>query len=721
MNIKTLLLFIVTTFFSLVSIADEGLWLPILLQQLNEPDMKSLGMKLTADDIYSINHSSLKDAVCLFGGGCTAEVVSDKGLILTNHHCGYSTIQSHSSQQNNYLINGFWANDFKDELSNPGLSVTFIVSMEDVTAKVLYGVNAGISEEQRNNIIKLNSEKIEKEAIKNTHYKAKVKSFYYGNEFYLFITEVFTDIRLVGAPPDAIGRFGGDTDNWEWPRHTGDFCVFRIYADTNNNPADYSLKNVPYKSKKSLTISLKGEKKDDFTMVYGFPGTTEEYLTSYAVNLTANIEDPARVAIRAAKLKIMDAAMKTDPVVNLQYASKYVNIANYWKKWAGEMTGLKRMTAVEQKKKLEANFNNWVNADNARKAKYGNLISAFEKVYSVYSSFALAYDYFSEAGVGIEIIKNAWGYDKLISKSRDTSVKTDDITKLVEQMKNGSVGFFKNYDLPTDKNILIAMLEMYQKANLVFKPDIFTTEIKEKYNNDVSKYADYLYKNSSFVSLDKVQKLFSDFRRDKLKKFINDPMYIAAAALYTNFYKNILPSYNACNDKLDSLYRIYITGLREMESNKKFYPDANLSLRVAYGKVEGYKPRDAVNYNYYTTMAGIMEKEDTTIADYKVPTKLKELFKNKDFGQYAAADSTMHVAFIASNHTSGGNSGSPVLNGEGQLIGINFDRVWEGTMSDIMFDPDHCRNISLDIRYALFIIDKFAGAKHLINEMKIVE
>jgi V8-like Glu-specific endopeptidase len=721
MNIKTLLLFIVTTFFSLVSIADEGLWLPILLQQLNEPDMKSMGLRLTADDIYSINNSSLKDAVCLFGGGCTAEVVSDKGLILTNHHCGYSTIQSHSSQQNNYLNNGFWANDFKDELSNPGLSVTFIVSMEDVTDKVLYGVSAGISEEQRNNIIKLNSEKIEKEAIKNTHYKAKVKSFYYGNEFYLFITEVFTDIRLVGAPPDAIGRFGGDTDNWEWPRHTGDFCVFRIYADTNNNPADYSLKNVPYKSKKSLTISLKGEKKDDFTMVYGFPGTTEEYLTSYAVNLTANIEDPARVAIRAAKLKIMDAAMKTDPVVNLQYASKYVNIANYWKKWAGEMTGLKRMTAVEQKKKLEANFNNWVNADNARKAKYGNLISAFEKVYSVYSPFALAYDYFSEAGVGIEIIKNAWGYNNLITKSRDTSVKTEDITKLVEQMKNGSVGFFKNYDQSTDKKILIALLEIYQKADLEFKPEIFTAEIKEKYNGDVSKCADYLYKNSSFVSLDKVQKLLSDFRRDKLKKFINDPMYIAAAALYTNFYKNILPAYNACNDKFDSMYRIYINGLREMETNKKFYPDANLSLRVAYGKVEGYKPRDAVDYNYYTTMAGIMEKEDTTIADYKVPAKLKELYKNKDFGRYAADDKTMHVAFIASNHTSGGNSGSPVLNGEGQLIGINFDRVWEGTMSDIMFDPDHCRNISLDIRYALFIIDKFAGAKHLINEMKIVE
>jgi hypothetical protein len=593
--------------------------------------------------------------------------------------------------------------------------------MEDVTDKVLYGVSAGISEEQRNNIIKLNSEKIEKEAIKNTHYKAKVKSFYYGNEFYLFITEVFTDIRLVGAPPDAIGRFGGDTDNWEWPRHTGDFCVFRIYADTNNNPADYSLKNVPYKSKKSLTISLKGEKKDDFTMVYGFPGTTEEYLTSYAVNLTANIEDPARVAIRAAKLKIMDAAMKTDPVVNLQYASKYVNIANYWKKWAGEMTGLKRMTAVEQKKKLEANFNNWVNADNARKAKYGNLISAFEKVYSVYSPFALAYDYFSEAGVGIEIIKNAWGYNNLITKSRDTSVKTEDITKLVEQMKNGSVGFFKNYDQSTDKKILIALLEIYQKADLEFKPEIFTAEIKEKYNGDVSKCADYLYKNSSFVSLDKVQKLLSDFRRDKLKKFINDPMYIAAAALYTNFYKNILPAYNACNDKFDSMYRIYINGLREMETNKKFYPDANLSLRVAYGKVEGYKPRDAVDYNYYTTMAGIMEKEDTTIADYKVPAKLKELYKNKDFGRYAADDKTMHVAFIASNHTSGGNSGSPVLNGEGQLIGINFDRVWEGTMSDIMFDPDHCRNISLDIRYALFIIDKFAGAKHLINEMKIVE
>lgn len=497
--------------------------------------------------------------------------------------------------------------------------------------------------------------------------------------------------------------------------------MFRIYADTNNNPADYSVKNVPYKSKKSLTISLKGEKKNDFTMVYGFPGTTEEYLTSYAVNLTANIEDPARVAIRDAKLKIMDAAMKASPVIKLQYASKYVNIANYWKKWAGEMTGLKRMNAVEQKKKLEADFTNWVNADDKRKAKYGDLLKAFEKVYSAYSSYALAYDYFSEAGAGVEIIKNAWGYNNLITKSRDTSVKTVDVMKLADQMKNGSKGFFKNYDQPTDKKILIAMLEMYQKADLKFKPEIFTTEIKEKYNDDVSMYADYLYKNSSFVSEEKVQTLLSGFRRDKLKKVINDPMFVVASAIYTNFYKNILPLYSTYNDQLDSLYRIYINGLREMESNKKFYPDANLSLRVAYGKVEGYSPRDAVDYNYYTTMAGIMQKEDTSIADYKVPGKLKELYYNKDFGHYIDADSTMHVAFIANNHTSGGNSGSPVLNGEGQLIGINFDRVWEGTMSDIMFDPDHCRNISLDIRYALFIIDKYAGAKRLINEMKIVD
>lgn len=701
--------------------ADEGMWLPILLEQLNQSDMQSMGLKLTAEDIYSINNSSLKDAVCLFGGGCTAEVVSDKGLILTNHHCGYSSIQSHSSVENNYLENGYWASNFKDELSNAGLSVTFIVKMEDVTIKVLDGVLATMSETQRAEIVKKNIDKIEKAAIKNTIYKAKVKPFSYGNEYYLFITEVFTDIRLVGTPPNSIGSFGGDTDNWSWPRHTGDFCIFRIYADKNNEPADYAETNVPYVPKKSLTISLKGVKKDDFTMVYGFPGRTQEYLTSYAVNQIGNIEDPVMIGIRDNKLEIMRAAMKSNPLIKIQYASKYANIANYWKKWAGESKGLRKTNAIEKKEILEEKFTAWVNADETRKSSYGKILPSFKKVYELYSPVALAYDYFAEAGAGLEIIKYAWGFNNLITKCNDNSVSDSVITVLIGQFKTGAGYFFKNYDQPTDKKIFTAALKIYYaNEDTLYRPDVFTKVIKTKFNGDIEKYADYIYLKSNFVSKEKTLKILNSLKRSNVAIIKKDPLFLLASSFYTNYYKNIQPLFNACNDQLDSLYRIYITGLRAMQPDKKYYPDANLTLRLAYGKVAGYKPMDGVDFNYYTTLDGVIQKEDEEVDDYKVPAKLKELYSKKDYGEYGS-DSTMIVAFIATNHTTGGNSGSPVFNGEGQLIGINFDRVWEGTMSDVNFDPDQCRNISLDIRYALFIIDKFAGATRLINEMKIAK
>jgi hypothetical protein len=701
--------------------ADEGMWLPILLEQLNQGDMQSMGLKLTAEDIYSINNSSLKDAVCLFGGGCTAEVVSDKGLILTNHHCGYSSIQSHSSVENNYLENGYWATDFKDELSNAGLSVTFIVKMEDVTTQVLDGVLATMSETQRAEIVKKNIDKIEKAAVKNTIYKAKVKPFSYGNEYYLFITEVFTDIRLVGTPPNSIGSFGGDTDNWAWPRHTGDFCVFRIYADKNNEPADYAESNVPYVPKKSLTISLKGVKKDDFTMVYGFPGRTQEYLTSYAVNQIGNIEDPVMIGIRDKKLEIMRAAMKSSPLIKIQYASKYANIANYWKKWAGESKGLRKTDAVEKKKIFEEKFSAWANADETRKATYGKLLPVFKRVYEMYSPIALAYDYFSEAGAGLEMIKYASGFNNLITKCNDKSVSDSAIAVLIGQFKTSAGYFFKNYDQPTDKKLFTSILKIYYaNADTAYQPDIFKKVIKTKFNGDIEKYADYIYSKSNFVSKEKVVKMLSSLKRSKASKLKDDPLYILASSVYSNYYKNIQPLFNACNDKLDSLYRIYINGLRAMQPDKKYYPDANLTLRLAYGKIDGYKPMDGVFYNYYTTLDGVIQKEDDEVDDYKVPAKLKELYTKKDYGRYGT-DSTMMVAFIATNHTTGGNSGSPVLDGQGQLIGINFDRVWEGTMSDVNFDTSQCRNISLDIRYALFIIDKYAGATRLINEMKIAE
>ena len=711
---------LITISLASTSKADEGMWLPILLEQLNQGDMQSMGLKLTAEDIYSINNSSLKDAVCLFGGGCTAEVVSDKGLILTNHHCGYSSIQAHSSVENNYLETGYWASDFKDELSNPSLSVTFIVKMEDVTTQVLEGVLATMSETQRDEIIKKNIEKIEKSSVKDTHYKAKIKPFSYGNEYYLFITEVFTDIRLVGTPPNSIGSFGGDTDNWSWPRHTGDFSVFRIYADKNNEPADYAENNVPYVPKKSLTISLKGVKKGDFTMVYGFPGRTQEYLTSYAVNQIGNIEDPVMIGIRDKKLEIMRAAMKSSPLIKIQYASKYANVANYWKKWLGESKGLRKVDAVGKKKILEEKFTSWANADETRKATYGNLLPAFEKVYEAYSPVALAYDYFSEAGAGLEIIKYAWGFNTLITKCNNKSISDSAITVLIGQFKTSAGYFFKNYDQSTDKKIFTEALKIYYaNADTAYQPDVFAKVIKPKFNGDINKYAASIYLKSNFVSKDKTLAMLNSLKRSKASKIKDDPLFVLAMSVYSNYYKNIQPLYNACNDQLDSLYRIYITGLREMQPDKKYYPDANLTLRLAYGKVADYKPMDGVFYNYYTTLDGVIEKENDEVDDYKVPQKLKDLYHKKDYGRYGS--DTMMVAFIATNHTTGGNSGSPVFNSEGQLIGINFDRVWEGTMSDINFDADQCRNISLDIRYALFIIDKYAGATRLINEMKIEE
>ncbi len=703
------------------AMADEGMWIPMLLENLNQSDMQSMGLKLTAADIYSINKSSLKDAVCLFGGGCTAEVVSDKGMIFTNHHCGYSAIQSHSTLDNDYLTNGFWATDLKDELSNPGLTVTFLVSMEDVTSKTLNGVTVNMTEVQRTVIIQKNIAIIESNATTGTKYKAKVKSFYYGNEYYLFITQVFTDVRLVGTPPNSIGNFGGDSDNWEWPRHTGDFCVFRIYADKNNEPAAYADSNVPYKPKKSLTISLKGVKKGDFTMVYGFPGRTQEYLTSYAVDLIGNKEDPTMVGIRDVKLNLMRAAMNESKLVKLQYSSKYVSVANYWKKWAGESKGLKDGDAVAKKKALEAEFTAWVNADDSRKLKYGGLLKEFEKVYAAYTPVALAYDYYAEAGISNEIIRYAWGYNALIKKCNDKTVNDTIITKFIEQSKTVAKSYFKNFNEALDKKIFIAMMSIYYKdADTLYQPEVFRTVIRDKFKGDIAKYADYIYGKSTLTSLDKVEKMLANFKRSKVKTLAADPEFVLASGIYNNCINHIQPLFNKYNDQLDSLYRIYISGLEEMLLNKKFYPDANLTLRVAYGKVDGYKPKDAVEYLDYTTLAGVMQKEDSEITDYKVPAKLKELYLKKDYGRYST-DSTMHIAFIATNHTTGGNSGSPVLNGNGELIGINFDRVWQGTMSDIMFDPSECRNISLDIRYTLFIIDKYAGAKRLIDEMKIVE
>ncbi|MBK0403116.1 S46 family peptidase [Adhaeribacter sp. BT258] len=698
--------------------ADEGMWLPLLLKQLNESDMQKRGLKLSAEDIYSINKTSLKDAIVLFGGGCTGEMISGEGLLLTNHHCGYSQIQSHSSVKQDYLTDGFWAKNRSEELPNPGLTATFIVRMEDVTAQVLKDIPANLPEAEREKKVQANMAGIEKAAVEGTHYKAQIKPYFYGNEYYMFVTETFTDVRLVGAPPSSIGKFGGDTDNWMWPRHTGDFSVFRVYAGPDNKPAGYSAENKPYVPKHFLPISLKPIKESDFTMVFGFPGRTTEYLPSYAVKEIYEVSNPAKIAIRETKLNILDQHMKASDEVRIQYAAKYASISNYHKKWIGENRGLKKLNAVEKKQELEKQFTAWVNASPERKAKYGTVLSEFEKNYNSLNGITLSRDYFIEAALGVELISYAQNYVALVDLIKNKAPQAD----IEKQLKNlgNYAGFFKNYNQAADKEVFAALMQMYyQNVEPKFQPEYFRTTVEKKYKGNFRNFANDVYAKSFMVSADKVKNALPKISTTNTKLIEKDPAYLLARAFLDNYRAKIMLTYVAASDANTLNNRLFVAGLREMQTDKKFYPDANSTLRVAYGQVSGYEPMDGARYKYYTTLEGIMEKADPSNPDFVVPQKLVDLYKAKDYGDYGV-NGEMPVAFIATNHTTGGNSGSPVINANGELMGTNFDRAWESTMSDIMYDPDRVRNIIVSTNYMLFIIDKFAGATHLIKEMNIV-
>ncbi len=701
--------------------ADEGLWLPILLAQGPEADMQRLGLKISAEDIFSMNKPSIKDAICLFGGGCTAEIVSQKGLILTNHHCGYSAVQAHSSLEHDYLTDGFWANSPKEELANPSLKVSIMVRMEDVTLRILDGITANLSEEKRNEIIQSRIDLLQKEVQKGNKLQADVKAFYYGNQYILVVYQVFKDVRLVGAPPSGIGKFGGDTDNWMWPRQTGDFSVFRIYADSLNQPAEYAKTNVPYQPPYHLTISLKGEQPDDFTFVYGYPGTTQEYLTSYAIDRIANYENPASIAIRGKRLEIFRKYMAQSKLIRIQYASKYAGIENYYKKMIGESKGVARTDIIAQKQTLETQFKAWADADTARTAPYGNLIRDFKNLYATYAANTLAMKYLTEAGMGIEAVRYASNFEKLVQLSQGKKKNDEELTKYLDKLKTGAEGFFKNYDARIDREVMGAVLDIYYKGiDTTFLPREMV-KAAQTYKGDFARYADEVFRHSILVDKAKLLPFLSSYKPSMSKKLTNDGVYKLSLSIY-DFYRKVLqPKNNEFQTQSGALYRVYMKALMAMQPQKKFYPDANLTLRVAYGKVSGYIPRDGVEYKYFTTLKGVIEKEDSTVYDYTVDDKLKTLYRTKDYGNYADRDGSMHLAFIATNHTTGGNSGSPVFNAQGQLIGINFDRVWEGTMSDLVFEPAMCRNISLDIRYCLFIIDKYAGARWLVDEMTVVK
>ena len=718
---RVLSFFIIVILFASQTHAKEGMWIPSLLNKFVAKDMRQMGMRLTADEIYSINHSSLKDAVVIFGGGCTGEIVSDKGLLLTNHHCGYSRIQSHSTVENDYLTDGFWAESMDEELANPGLKATFLVRIEDVTDRALDGVNDTMSESKRESVISSNISAIEEEAVKDTHYEAETEPFYYGNEYYMFVYETYKDVRLVGAPPSSIGKFGGDTDNWMWPRHTGDFSVFRVYADENNNPAEYSEDNVPYKPKQHMKISLDGYEKGDFTFVFGYPGSTQQYLPATAIEMYTKELYPARIDLRTQVLDIMDKYMKQSDKIRIQYAAKYAGVSNSWKKWQGIIRGIDRMDAVDKKKELQKNFKAWVAEKPSRQEKYEGLLAEFNTIYDDLTTYRKARAYLIETIYNIEIVRFARNFDKLVTLSKQDDPDEEKIREEIEQLENKTNGFFKDYYHPIDKEVTTTLLQrFYQHMNFDLQPEMMKEIIKE-YDADFSKYADELFEDSFMTSQEKVMDFLDGYKTRKHKKIERDPAYKLSNGLYKNYMSKVRPAMAKHENDLDSLQRIYVRGLKAFQPDKRFYPDANFTLRVTYGKVKGYEPKDAVDYEYQTTLDGVIGKVRSGNPDYEIKDKLQELYDEKDYGRYGNEDGTMPVCFIATNHTSGGNSGSPVLNADGHLIGLNFDRNWEGTMSDLMYDPEMCRNITVDIRYVLFIMDKFAGADRLVEEMTIVE
>ncbi len=700
---------------------DEGMWIPLLIEKYNIKLMKEKGFKLEAEDIYSINKASMKDGIVIFGGGCTGELISPDGLLITNHHCGFGQIQSHSTLEHDYLTDGFWAMSRDEELPNPGLTVTFLKYMEDVTATVLKG-SANIQDPaERNRLIGVNIAAIVAEAVKDTHYSASVRPFFMGNQYFLFVYEIFSDVRFVGAPPSAIGKFGGETDNWVWPRHTGDFSLFRIYAGDDNKPAAYSKDNIPYKPLFHFPVSLKGVNEGDFTMVFGYPGSTNQYVPSYHIEMVKDHINPKIIDLRSRKIEIIEEAMNSDPLTRIKYSGKKSGIANSWKKWIGEIQGLEKMRTVEKKKEFEKDLTEWINADDSRRARYGNILPEYNAFYSRLKDYTLVYNYTNDAffSNGAEAIGFARNLQRLVSMYENKAPESE-INSLKLLLLELTGEYFRDYDRATDKKLFTAMMQMYGE-NLGAEwlaPEYL--RLRKWCRGDFAGVTDKLYDKSVFDDEDKLTALIETFDKSSVRKLKKDPFYRLSAGIDEYLTTNVRPGQVSISNSINDLNREYMKAQMEFDDDRIFYPDANSTLRIAYGNVGGYYSRDAVYHKHYTTIEGIMEKDNPEIYDYDVPDRLRELYDSGDYGRYAT-NGELPVCFIANNHTTGGNSGSPVINAEGHLIGINFDRAWEGVASDMAFNPEQSRNISLDIRYALFIIDKFAGAGYLLNEMTIVE
>ncbi len=703
-------------FASLSASAHEGMWVPTLLQVI-EGDMRSEGLMINAEDIYSINHGSLKDATVLFGGGCTAEVISEQGLILTNHHCGFSAIQEHSSVDHDLLTEGFQATTFADELRNNGLTATFIVRMEDVTDRVLAGLTPDMNEAARRDAVGKLGNAIINEAENGTGYNAVVRPFNYGNSYYLIVSETFRDVRLVCAPPGAIGKFGGDTDNWMWPRHNADFSIFRIYADKDNKPTDFALTNVPFQPARSLSVCMDGVKEGDFDMIYGFPGSTQRYLSSYAVDYVMNIGDPMRIRMREAALNVIDAAMLASDRTRIQYASKQSGISNAYKKWIGEVRGIKELRTPDSKRAFEATF--LVRAKSADKSAYAQALTDLAAVYADYPRYAKARDLFTEfIGAGQDLLKFCDGYKALIT-GYDELKKNGKLEAELARLRAGSGAWSRNYDVEVDKRVFKVQLPIYRaNVDVDLAPDALA-EITTKYKGSTDDYVDAIYAHTVFTDSTKLRNALDHLSSKAAKKLAKDPAFALSQSFYTTFGTKVKPKVAEYGERIDTDMRTYVKGQMELFPEKTYWPDANSTLRLSYGHVEGSGPRDGVRYEAFTTLRGVMEKYIPGDAEFDVPKKLIDLYNTKDYAPYSSTGD-MPVCFTSSLHTTGGNSGSPVLNGRGELIGLNFDRTWESTMSDIEFDPAKCRSIAVDIRYVLFVVDKVCGAHRLIDEMKLV-
>jgi hypothetical protein len=687
-----------------------GMWIPSLLEGVNEREMQLLGSKMTAKDIYDVNNSSLKDAVAHFGGGCTSEIISPNGLLLTNHHCGYGTIQSHSTVEHDYLKDGFWAMSYEEELPNKNLSATFIKRIDDVTTQVFEGVTDTMDEVSKMKLINKNIQKVTKVAQKEEWQDANVKSFYKGNQYLLFVTEKYTDVRLVGTPPSSIGKFGADTDNWMWPRHTGDFSMFRIYADANNRPAAYSKDNVPYKPNHYLPISLDGVEENDFTLVFGFPGRTNEYLPAKGVDQIVNVLNPAKIEVRENALKIVNTYMRKDAEIKIKYASKYASIANYWKKWIGENQGIHQTKAIDKKIELEKEFSQIVKEKDL--VGYQTLLADFEKLYTEIESVSLARNYWIEIAYrNVELLGvtfRAYQIEQAYLRGREQGFENARIA-ILGRLEDT----FKNYSAMVDKPVFERLVGLYAKKS----PKEFVSE--NMINVDFTALANDIYTNSKLTSLEGAKELLSGTADEVIKKLNKDKAYIFGKELHIIFYNKIEPKFQQLNLELAGVQKKYMKALMEVFPNKRFFPDANSTLRVNYGMVQGYEPKDGIYYTTNTYLDGVIEKFVPGDYEFDVPKKLRDLYKAKDYGQYGE-NGKMPVNYLSTNHMTGGNSGSPVVDAYGNLTGLAFDTTWEGTMSDLHFDADIVRSIMVDIRYVLFIVDKYAGAKRLIEEMTLV-